>query len=70
MEWKPKQGPSNGDTRTRTFFAWFPVYIFDERTYVWWERVTVCEEYFSAQYGASAVWSARRRVRDDDPQPA
>lgn len=55
MRWtiKPSVEPMQGQRRTRTFFAWFPVRIGPvserehldvEKRFVWLERVTVIEE--------------------------
>lgn len=49
-----------GDTRIRTFFAWFPT-LMPDRSTVWLERVTVRENLIEWCYksGAHARWEWR-----------
>lgn len=55
--------PHDGERRTRTFFAVFPVWIADEMRL--WEMVTVVEEYRILQFDKTG-WKYVRFVDSDD----
>lgn len=64
MRWNEPQCYQVGDTRVRTFFAWFPVLIHNTRKNVWLEWVTVEEQYGWAGFSEpQLVWRAICEVR-------
>jgi hypothetical protein len=55
----PNTAPKNGDIRTRTFFAWFPITDADKTETRWLETVTVVEKYYEGIGGYTAPRIAR-----------
>jgi hypothetical protein len=68
MRWRSFK---RGDTRVRSFYAWFPVYSLEMDEWRWLEWVTVHEVYECSLYGYSAFRSEWRIVEfiDDKQKP-
>lgn len=59
MKWKTTPLPSDGDVRTRTKFALFPVEL-DNGYTVWLEIYTVIERYYTFSF-QSDKWMIQKR---------
>ncbi len=65
MNWRTAK---DGDKRTRTYFAWLPVYCDDGQTR-WLEHVTVDEVYVWGSYDGAGSWSITSARPESLPDP-